>query len=409
MDAVDDLGDAIDATRNLLVPVRRWLWLKLAIILLFVGGTGSGFSSAPTAPTGDFDTGPEQPTDTGPGAEPVPEEAWLVLAGIVVVLVLLWAVFRVIAAIMEFAFLESLRAEDVRLRRYTNRNVGRGLRLFGFRVGLVLAALAVGATPLVAVVALDGSGGLFLAAALFGIVVYFAYAIAGRFTSEFVAPIMLLESRGVTSAWRRFWPTLGSNGLEYAVYLLLVWIVQLVVSIVVLIVTAIAAVVVAIPFVILAVVFAMFGEIGLLLAGITGFIGVVAVVLTALLVRVPVASYFKYYALLLLGDTNAELDLIPEQRAAIRTDGGDGAEVEDREDESDDDRLVGDDQTTAEGEPDSEDDWTTEYGWLDDEDDEDERIDDWEDAGWGDSEKQEDEDGDADDGNDADDDTNRGW
>jgi hypothetical protein len=182
----------------------------------------------------------------------------------------------------------------------------------------------------------------------------------------------------------------------------------LVVSIAVFIVMAIAAVVVAIPFVILAVVFAMFGDVGVLLAAITGFLGVVAIVLTVLLVRVPVASYFKYYALLLLGDTNAELDLIPDQRAAIRADGGDVAPIESEPDdtEREDDRWVGD-NNSGDDERDDDTGWTSDDGWLDNKsDDEAESIDDWEDAGWGerdepDRDDREDEESDRDD--------ERGW
>ncbi|ELY60127.1 hypothetical protein C491_02465 [Natronococcus amylolyticus DSM 10524] len=372
MDAVDDLGDAIAATRNFLTPVRAGLWLRLAILALFVGGLGTGFPSAPTG-----DVGPAAEQAPGPGAEAIPEEA--ILAAVVAVgfLLLLWLGYALVAAVMEFVLIESLRSETVRVRRYSNANVGRGIRLFGFRVALIAIAALVGATPVVASIlglgGIDGTTGVVGLAALFAVAVYLAYAVINRFTSEFVAPIMLLEERGVLSAWRRFWPTVRANWLEYVVYLVLVWIIQAAVGIAVSILMLIAGIIVAIPFIVIAVLLFALGDVGAILAAVVVLTGILAFVLAALLIQVPVVSYFKYYALLLLGDTNADLDLIPDQRAAIRADGGELSEPDwddsSRPPETDD---RGDD----------EDDWTADYGWVDD----DEEIDDWEDAGWGDAE-----------------------
>ncbi|MFU8869474.1 hypothetical protein [Natronococcus sp.] len=393
MDAVDDLGDAIDATRNFLTPVRAGLWLRLAIVALFVGGLGTGFPSAPTG-----DVGPAAEQTPGPGAEAVPEEALLVAAVAVGFLLLLWLGYAFVAAIMEFVFIESLRSETVRVRRYANANVGRGIRLFGFRVVLIATAALVGATPVVASIlglgGIDGSAGVVGLAALFAVGTYLVYAVINRFTSEFVAPIMLLEERGVLSAWRRFWPTARANWLEYVVYLVLVWIIQAAVGIAVSILMLVAGIVVAIPFVVVAVLLFALGDIGAVLAAVVVLAAVLAFVLAALLIQVPVVSYFKYYALLVLGDTNADLDLIPDQRAAIRADGGE-APSEDRIDSS---RQPETDDRTEEN-----DDWTSDYGWGDD----DEEIDDWDDAGWGDAADRNDRD-DRDDRDDREDD-DRGW
>ncbi|MDG5817311.1 hypothetical protein [Natronococcus sp. A-GB7] len=402
MDAVDDLGDAIDATRNFLTPVRAGLWLRLAILALFVGGLGTGFPSAPTG-----DVGPAAEQAPGPGAEAVPDEALLAAALVVGFLALLWLGYAFVAAIMEFVFIESLRSETVRVRRYSNANVGRGIRLFGFRVALLAITLLVGATPVVATVfglgGIDGGVGVVGFAGLFAVGVYLVYAVINRFTSEFVAPVMLLEERGVLSAWRRFWPTVRANWLEYVVYLVLVWIIQAAVGIAVSILMLVAGIVVAIPFVVVAVLLFALGDVGAILAAVVVLTGILAFVLAALLVQVPVVSYFKYYALLLLGDTNAELDLIPDQRAAIRADGGEEPSGPVRDDSS---RSVGTerDREPDESERDADGDWTDDYGWNDD----DEEIDDWDDAGWG-----EEDDRDRDDRRErddsGDDDRDRGW
>ncbi|WP_254767620.1 DUF7544 domain-containing protein [Salinilacihabitans rarus] len=329
MYAVDDLGDAIDATREFLTPVRAGMWLRLALVVFFVGGASGGFPSVPGGTGTSPDTGP---TDPGPAPGPEPTltdgeilATILVIVGIVVAIAL---VFALIGSIMEFVFFESLRNGEVHLRRYSNRNVGKGLRLFGFRVvvGLLTAALVLG--PFAALFLLGGFGDGTFVAALFllipvVILVALVSAVVGRFTTVFVAPIMLLEERGVLSAWRRFWPTFRGNWTEYVVYLLLVWVLRIAVGIGVGLVAAFVAVVAAIPFLVVgaALVFGL-GDVGFLLAVPVGLLGLLVVLVLVLLVSVPIETYFRYYALLLLGDTNPDLDLVPEQRAAIRGDGG---------------------------------------------------------------------------------------
>lgn len=332
MYAVDDLGDAIDATREFLTPVRAGTWLRLALVVFFVGGAGGGFPSFPGGTGTSPDTGPTEPGPT-PGAEPGPTltdgevlAAILAVAGIVVAIAL---VFALIGSIMEFVFFESLREGEVHVRRYSNRNVGKGLRLFGFRVvvGLLTAAVVIG--PFAALFMLGAfADGAFLAALFLLIplvlLVALVSAVVGRFTTVFVAPIMLLEGRGVLSAWRRFWPTLRGEWKEYVVYLLLVWVLRIAVGIGVGIVAAFVAIVAAIPFLVVgaALVFGL-GDVGFLLAIPIGLLGLLVIFLLVLFVSVPVETYFRYYALLLLGDTNPDLDLVPEQRATIRGDGGD--------------------------------------------------------------------------------------
>ncbi|AXR78850.1 DUF7544 domain-containing protein [Natrarchaeobaculum sulfurireducens] len=329
MDAVDDLGDAIDVTRDLLLPIRPWLWLKLAIVVLFVTGIGLG-GGIPSDPGIVSETEELAPADPAadpaadPMAEPLPDEFFAIALALVLLAVLLWLFFAIVGAIMEFVFVESLRSNDVRIRRFSRENLGRGLRLFGFRLLVGLLSFAVLAVPAAAIV-LTASGteailGSFLLLALVGIGVGLVYVIVMRFTSEFVAPIMLLESRGVLSGWRRFWPTLTGNWSEYLVYLLLVWILQLVVNIAAGFLILFALVLVAIPFVILLVLLVMLGEIGFLLAIPVVLLGVLVALLVVALIQMPIRTYFQYYALLLLGDTNRDLDLIPDQRAAARDD-----------------------------------------------------------------------------------------
>ncbi|SDQ51453.1 DUF7544 domain-containing protein [Natronobacterium texcoconense] len=347
MDAIDDLGDAIDTTRNLLLPIRAGLWLKLAIVVLFVGGMGLGGGVVTPGEIEPLLEEPEiddpavdEPAVEEPVADELPEgvdpgDLLAIAALVLVVLLFLWLLFAVISAIMEFVFVESLRSKEVRILRFGWQNLVRGLQLVLFRLFTLLLVGGLGIALFLTVGGpiledFSSTAAAFLLFVL-AVALYAPYAIVMRFTSEFVAPIMLLEGRNILSGWSRFWGTVTSDLAEYGVYLILVWILQLVVSIAVSFLLAIAGLVVAIPFVILVVVLFFLGEIGALLAIPVAILGVLAFLLVVGLVQMPFRTYFQYYALLLLGDTNPDLDLIPDQRAAVREDRDEPVEPTDRD------------------------------------------------------------------------------
>jgi len=313
MFAIDDLSDAIDVTREFLTPVRLWMWLKLALLVFFVGGAGFG---SPMSFGGGGGFGGE-PTP-GPGADPgtsvdVGEVLPIVIAVVVVVLVV-GLIFLFVSSLFEFTLLESLRSGEVHVRRYTKRNVSHGTRLFGFRVALGLVGLVLFGVPVLAIVFSTSetvSLGLIGLLVLLAIPISIAFAIIDRLTTVFVAPTMLKHDLGVVAAWKRFWPTLRGQWTEYVVYLLLVWVLQLVLTVV----TGVLFVILLIPFLILLLI-PVLGILVLLL-------GLPVILLGVLLIQVPIVTYLRYYALLVLGDTDTDLDLIPDQRAAVRGGGPD--------------------------------------------------------------------------------------
>lgn len=387
MYAVDDLSDAIDVTREFLTPVRLGLWLRLLIVVFFIGGLGFG---GPGIPTGDVGMVVDEPTvETEPVDEEVPiddlltEEVLIAVAVLVVIGALLWLLFAVLRAIMDFVFIESLRTTEVHIRRYGREYLGSALRLFAFRAIAGLLAVGIIAVPAaVAVLTAEdvtAAAGVLVLLAVLAIPLGIGYAIVMRFTTVFVAPVMVLEDRAVLSAWRRFLPTLRSNLAEYAVYVLLVWILQIVISIAVGFLALFGLLVIGIPFGIAAVVALAFGTPGVVLAVVLVIVAFVLFLLFVALVEVPVYTYLRYYALLVLGDTNRELDLIPDQRAAVR-DGG-------PETRDDDDGPNGDGPATDR----TDDSWET-RDWDDD------RDEGWEPSDW---------DDDRDD--DANDDRDGGW
>lgn len=343
--ALEDLDDALDATRAFLWPIDRSRWLKLAVVVFFVGGPGANLNAFQfNVPAGDGT--PPGGLPAPPGGLPTPGGVGpnvLFVVGAVVAAVLLVALALLfVGSVMEFVLVESLRREEVLLRRFWGEHWRRGVRLFGFRlvVGLlVFGSAAVLAVLFVLPVVVDVTpgpappvGGASIVALLLLVPVAFVLALvvglANGFTTVFVVPIMILEACGVLDGWRRLWSTIVARPWQYLAYAVASFVLSIVGGVLVAILLGVAALVLLIPFGIL-------GAVGLLLlTTVPPFgVGVLALVVllfvlslfaVAALVQVPVVTYLRYYALLVLGDVDADLDLVADRRAAIRADDPDG-------------------------------------------------------------------------------------
>lgn len=353
LSALDSVEDAFDATRRVLLPVTRGTWFRLAAVMLFVAGGGFGATSVLNF-AGLPGGGSQPPVDAGPepapgGPDPgalTPEltptlVVFLVL--FVLVLVALWLVWNVAGATMEFVFVEALGAEDVRLREFFGADLRPGARLFAFRTGLNLLVLGgFGALLFVAALLVGGWplsqwGGNVALVLLFlgvpvGLVVFFALGLVQGLTTTFVVPVMLAEGTGVLAGWRRFLGVCRSDWKELLVYLLVNWVLGIaiglvtgVLTVVLLLVLGIPALLVSIPVLVGLGANAVGATIVLVLwlaVGVVYFLG-------TLLVSVPFQTFRRYYALLVLGDVDVDLDVVPTTRAAVRTDGGDDSDAGD--------------------------------------------------------------------------------
>ena len=337
--AVDDLGDALAAMRAFLFPFDAGRWLRLALVAFFVGGIGGN------VPTTGFQFGGDGVTPGDPGTVP-PElggDVMALILAVVAALVALGLVLGFVGSVMQFVLVRSLREEEVHVRRYFREYWRAGARLFGFRIGLGLLAVAVVALPVLALVFATGGLAAIGPEQAFGLVLLLVplvflvgtlFALVDGFTTFFVVPVMLLEGEGVLASWGRFYRTLRPEWKEYAVFTVLTFVLTLVVAAGVGFVVGIVALVVFGPLV-------LFGLAGVVSAGVFGPGGLTAVSLPVLLavaavgllafllvmaaaalVQVPVVTYFRYYALLLLGDTDDDLDLIPERRRTVRAGSG---------------------------------------------------------------------------------------
>lgn len=308
------LTDAGGLTTRYFSALGAGGWLKLAVVILFLGGSGltSQFSGLPV--------GPETFSDPG--------ELWAAVGAIAVGLLIV-GTFAYLAAVLEFVFVDSLRSRSLSLRHYVRSHLGAGLRLLLFRLGVWLAAIAVVAVPvawtvLVADVttAAEVTPTQVVGIGLTAVVAFFALTTVDTLTTLFVVPVMLQEHRGVLGGWRRFVDATSSYKTGVVAAVLLAWLIGFILW----------AVLTVVGFVI-----GIVGILGIVLGGsaLTEFnsafepliagalvVGVIGYQYVVSLVVAPVRSYIRYYALVVLGDAEPRLDLIPTQREALRSDAG---------------------------------------------------------------------------------------
>ncbi|SFR57401.1 hypothetical protein SAMN04487947_2426 [Halogeometricum rufum] len=329
--ALDDVDDALDVTRTFLGSLDRTAWVKLALVALFIGGPGANVNSFQYTFGGDGGTG--GPATGVPPGDVFGPNAWLLVAGVVGFFVLLGLAFALVGSVMEFVFVESLRNESVTVRRYWGRRWKQGVRLFGFRllVGFfVFGTVALFAAPfLLAAAGFEPfTGGVSLAVLLVVLLPLFVVlaVVAGLvngFTTVFVVPIMILDDCGVLAGWRRLWATMTRHWVQYLAYAVASFFLSIVGGILVAIVTVVFVVVLLVPFGLLfalgiGLVEFVAEPVGIAVFVLAGLLFGLAVLAVAALVQVPVQAYLRYYAMLVLGDVDETLDLVPTQRAAVR-------------------------------------------------------------------------------------------
>ncbi|MDV4343526.1 hypothetical protein HL657_10180 [Methanoculleus sp. YWC-01] len=308
MYAFSRLDGAFQRTKSLLWPIQWGIWLRLALIALFVGG-GVSFPNTSGYTFGEGDLPPGF-------AESLPEIAPLIVAAFVAVLAIA-LIWWIIGTVLQFVFVDMLRTGDIHIRPFFGERLGKGVRLFLFQVVLTLILVLAMMAFIFMLVGIGGSGVgvaafilvfipfILIAALLFGIIFFL--------TTDFVVPIMIHEDCGVIEGWRRLFGVISGQFWQTIIYIVTRLILGLIAAIVQAVIVILALLIIAIPFVLIGIVLLaaiQAGNFTLLLALLIPYL--IIAIPVVLLIAVPFVTFFRYYGLLVLEGLAPECRLLPE-------------------------------------------------------------------------------------------------
>ncbi len=333
--AWDAIEGAMTKTKQMLFePFDLTKWVKLAIILFFIGGGGSGVSNFNSNPSssnfGGFDD-----AQSGAKLDAFVEEAvsgvsafvdqymtYIVLTVLAILLVIV--LFSYISNVMQFVFVESVVRNHVTIRAYIRNNLGNGLRLFilNWTLGIVfLIAIILSLLPALSVI-LDGEFSaiifgsflLFFVVLVLGIIIL---AILGSFINLAI-PVMLYENVGILKALSKVISTAVHSIPQVLVY----WLIRGVLGVIIGIAAAIIGLIV---FLIAGLVLLLIGIAVYMILTLLGFefldmtvlivlgllfvASILVLIFLAILATVPLPVFMKYHALLFLRNWYA--DIVP--------------------------------------------------------------------------------------------------
>jgi hypothetical protein len=296
--AVDALDEAFAETRDLLLPFELGTWLRLAVITAFAG------LSAPQTPTFSVDAPPEVVVEVSQEFTFAEFVAAFAVVGLAVLA--LAAVVSAVGAVMEFVLVDVTRSRDVRVAGPFRRWLGPGLRLLGFRIGVVLVGLLATALVLAPIAAALLLGQLVWLAVLIvtvplGLLVGVASALASEFTTAFVVPLMADDGVGVLESWRRLWPEIRADWQQFGVYVLVKAVLLFGASLAL----GFAVAVVVIPFGLGGLFVGPVSPLGLLSLAISALVGLLAVAA----VSVPTMTFLRYHSMSVLDRSTLEFSL----------------------------------------------------------------------------------------------------
>ncbi len=343
--AVEKIDEALEETKDLLLPFDAGTWAKLLLIVALTGG--SGMPSAPTGSgqgtTTDSYTGPGYQTPTSPfrtsithdtqyihsnlpGTAPLPPIGTAALAAIVIVFIVLATLFLLIDSVFEFIYYQSLLDKEVAIRKNFRKHIYRGLRYFGFRLTaavIILAGLLAALAPMQAAPAL---GAMLVFTWLVALLIF---SIFMGLTHNFVLLKMMETGEGVIASWRLLLEDLRGQWKQVAVYLVARFFIKVAGGLITLVWAVITLLV--------------FGIVFFIPGALAYFLWpplAIPVVVTAILVwlvaaaavRVPVQTYIYYYAILVYHDLTsapeAEKHRAEHEQEEGEGEDGDNGEVE---------------------------------------------------------------------------------
>lgn len=339
---IEAVDAAIKRTKKALIePFDFWKWIKLGVIVFFIGGGGTGISNF------NFPSSYQRQYEDRGAKMPSTEEVlnqisrfWhqyqtyiLIAIAIIIFIILL---FTLISSIMEFVFVDSLVTNHVAIRAYFRKYLHPGFNLFIIQTILLIGFLSLFILAMIPILRRLLSGtvtpGLILSSILWFLGVVLILAVLNGVIRSFISlaiPVAMYQGVGITAAIKKVFGRFREDWRQVAVY----WVVRVIMGIAAVIIVGIVALilfivvflVLLIPALILYFILSGLGQgTSSLLFWIVmipyGLLAVIVLILLILLVSVPVPVFMKYHLLTFLQAwyPDVTMPLFDSERAGIQ-------------------------------------------------------------------------------------------
>ena len=144
------------------------------------------------------------------------------------------------------------------------------------------------------------------------------YALASGLTTVFVVPLMIQADLDVLAAWRGLWRSIKTAWKQYLAYVVIAFLLTVAAGIITAIAVGIVAILLLIPTLIVAaiahVTVSLVSTVGAVVLVAPAILFGLSMLVVGTLAQVPVVTYFRYYALLVLGDIEESFDVLGDRR-----------------------------------------------------------------------------------------------
>lgn len=286
--AVEKIEDALQRTKDILLPFELKNWTRLAIITVFLGGFGFSniFFNMPF-PSGEYgSTGTNAMTGM---ATSMPAASGIVAAGALTAILAVVFGFMYLSAVFKFVMYRSLREKNVRIRKNIGRHFVDGLKyllfqLLMFTVGIGLLLGLIGSFTLSTVV---GVLLIFLA-----IPVAVLFAVFSGLVHDFALQDIIEEEKGFIQAVKDSVYSVTDSWRQFGGYLIFRMIISIAIGAMSFFLFLTVTMILVIPFLLIGILAATISQV---LGIIVGMIGVLTWMIVMLYINVPFRVYMYSY------------------------------------------------------------------------------------------------------------------
>ena len=319
--AFNPVSTALDRTKKLLFePFDAWLWLKLVIIMFFVGSGGSSFNptNALQYTTGDDGEFSGELFTNGISSILADTTLLILIVLLILAVLVLTLIFSYLRGVFSFVFIDALTTGQASIIRQFRENMGRGFKVFLFNVAVMLVSITVALVLIILLLLtifwLIGMGdpetarvgfvmlavGILLLTIVGFIVFSVVLGLITGFFYDFAVPLMRFKNMGLIESIRHVISLVAKEPVEFLVYIAVRWALEAVVGFIIgIIYLCIFAVFIAVGL-ILAMLAIAAAEVSMWL--VIPFIllfaaGLGLLILLMALLTMPVGVYFRYFSL----------------------------------------------------------------------------------------------------------------